>query len=196
MARGGPRKADGPSKKGAKATVTLLTLPNQDEVVIPDMPDPNDFISLPGVQGNLAPYAEAALDEAGVDTAPVDLLEEPEFDVDWNPAVKRWWHDIWSSPMSSEFVKADIHGLYMACYYMHESLNPFYKLSDRLAAGRAWENQVKNYGLNPSARESLRWQVAQGTMAQQRTNQVREAASAVRNTKGVNDMAALYSRNG
>lgn len=153
MARGGPRKAGGPSKK----KITIKHLEDRSDAEVPAMPDPNHWIPAP--QG---PAEETEVD----------------FEAEWSPAVVAWWEDIWTSPMSSEFVDSDIHGLYMACVYLHESLNPFYKISDRVKNAQAWEATIKNYGLTPTARESLRWQVAQGTQAQNRTNQLRAQAKA------------------
>ena len=36
----------------------------------------------------------------------------------WHPFVKRWWAQIWASPMSDEFHESDIHRLYMAASLM------------------------------------------------------------------------------
>ena len=91
---------------------------------------------------------------------------ELDFEPQWAKPVVKWWNDIWTSPMSQEFVESDIHGLYMACVYLHESLNPYYKVAERLKNAQAWETTIAKYGLTPTARESLRWQVAQGTQAQ------------------------------
>ena len=62
----------------------------------------------------------------------------------------------------------------MGCVYLQESLNPYLKVADRIKNAQAWEKVVKDFGLQPSARESLRWQVAQGTQAQNRTDQIRQ----------------------
>ncbi len=36
----------------------------------------------------------------------------------WHPFVKRWWAQIWASPMSDEYHESDIHRLYMAASLM------------------------------------------------------------------------------
>ena len=148
MARGGPRKAGGPSKK----KVFQKVLEDQSEAEVPPMPNAEDWIPVP--QG---PAEETELD----------------FEPQWAKPVQEWWRSIWTSPMSSEFVDSDIHGLYMACVYLHESLNPYLKVADRIKHAQAWESTIAKYGLTPTARESLRWQVAQGTQAQNRTDQLR-----------------------
>lgn len=195
MARGGPRNADGPSKKGSKATVTLLTGQGLEET--PPMPPAEDWIQLPTIQTDTRGYNDTAvLKAANINTDPdPNQFSEEEMKPEWSPAVVRWWEAIWSSPMASEFVKADIHGLFLGCYYLHESLNPFYKLTDRVNAAKAFENTLKNYGLTPSARESLRWNIAQGQAAQKRTDQIRASSSAGKKTSN-SDVADMYKRHG
>lgn len=186
---GSPRKAGGPSKKGSKAAVTLLKV--NPDLEIPPMPPAEDWISFPHqIYANKG--GNHMLEKAGL--MQQDGEEWTGDIADWNPAVVRWWRDIWSSPMAGEFADSDIHGLYLACYYLHEALNPFYKPSERNAMAKSFENVQKNYGLTPSARESLRWQVAQGTAAQNRTDQLRAAASKGSPIKESADIYDLYNR--
>lgn len=195
MARGGARKADGPSKKAGRSNFKALSPSEIEE--IPPMPDKSQWASLEQIMkakaNDVDPKKRNAADQAAYDQE--DPLDDGEIELEWSQPVQDWWQDIWSSPMSNEFVQSDIHGLYMACYYFEESLNPFYKATDRIAFAKQFENTVKNYGLNPSARETLRWTVSQGQAAQQRTNQMRAAAG-----KGVelagDSLADLYGRHG
>lgn len=196
MPRGGPRKAGGPSKKGSKSRVTLLT--SDVELEVPPLPDPNDWIAPPHFVETPKEEEKAVI---RMDTPDADIEamwpDDPALDdieVEWCGAVVKWWHDIWSSPMAGEFVHSDIHSLYLACYYLHESLNAYYRPSDRLAFGKQFQATIKDFGLTPSARESLRWQVAQGTMAQQRTDQVRAAASASTDRSKLSSVEDIYSQ--
>lgn len=170
MARGGARKAGGPSKKGAKAAVKILTPVDATPSDIPPLPEYHDyFIPLPG-------------------------REDPA-DGEWFKAVQDWWDSIWLSPMTREWLASDIHTLYQAAALLQESLNPFYKLGDRIKAQKAHQEILKMYGLTPLAREQLRWSVAQGEAAATRTNQLRAAAPKTVSAKVVRDeMQALYSR--
>lgn len=114
---------------------------------------------------------------ANVDTAfpPIDPdTRKPN----WPTPVQRWWNDIWSSPMSNEFVHSDIQGLYMAAFYLAQALNPFAKLSDRLAAGKAHEACIRNYGLNPMARRTLQWEIERTKEAQERGAKRRSSSGA------------------
>lgn len=190
MARGGPRKADGPSKKGSRVSTTVLSTPEIIEV--PPMPPAEDWIGLPLV-GERKGADKRTAELAGYDDD--GAFDEEEMVPEWSPAVVKWWNDIWTSPMASQFDSSDIHGLYLGCYYLHESLNPFYKLTERTAAAKQFENTLKNYGLNPSAREGLRWQIAQGTAAQKRTDQIRSSMSSTYgDKKSSSEQQDMYRR--
>lgn len=110
------------------------------------MPDPMQYVSSPFPPGS-------------------DLYTEPA----WFPAVKDWWTDIWSSPMSSEFNDSDVHGLYLGCMFFQESLNPLNKMAERMSAATKFEAVVRNYGLNPMARRALQWEIDRGDTADKRT---------------------------
>ena len=153
MTMGRPRKPGGRADKKDPRKTTILE--NNDEAEVPEMPHAADWLPIP----------EHLLDD-GVE----------ENDIEWCEPVKAWWHDIWTSPMASEFVKSDIHTLHVACVYLHEGLNPYYKLSDRLKSLSSFEATIKNFGLTPVSRENLRWAVSQGEQAQNRTNQLRSQA--------------------
>lgn len=96
--------------------------------------------------------------------------------VEWPQPVVRWWNDIWSSPMSNEFVDSDIHGLYLACFYMSQVLNPWLKMSDRISASKAYETQVRNFGLNPMSRRTLQWEIERTEEAKAKGEKRRQRA--------------------
>ena len=93
----------------------------------------------------------------------------------WYPAVVAWWNDIWSSPMSSEFSDSDMHGLYMGCKQLQESLNPRNKATEQAAFMTKFEQTSRNFGLNPMARRSLQWEIDRGDEANDRTDKRRQA---------------------
>lgn len=94
----------------------------------------------------------------------------------WPLPVRQWWNDIHRSPMSSEYVEADLPGLYAAASYLAQGLDPKNKLAERLKLLQAWESTIKAYGGSPVARENLKWQISQGEQAEQRTKKIRERA--------------------
>lgn len=88
-----------------------------------------------------------------------DGNEVPDAPVEWSSAVVTWWESIWSSPMSNEYHDADIHQLYLACFYLQQTLNPYLKMSDRLNSSKSYEATIKNFGLTPMSRRSLQWEI-------------------------------------
>lgn len=176
---GRPPKADGgrrghaASMRGQKST-NKKVLETPDNPEIPALPPAEDFLS--------SPFG-------------------PEEDVAWSPPVVSWWEATWTSPMSQEFViPADLHGLYLGCYYLEKSLDPTLKPAEQNGWVKSFFQVQKDYGLNPSARETLKWQVAQGEDAQRRTNRLRtpepEETKPTEDTRDHHkDIIELYKRN-
>ncbi|ATS93084.1 hypothetical protein SEA_PATIO_2 [Gordonia phage Patio] len=127
-------------KKAGTSKAVLSTVVDHD---IPTLPPAEEWLRT----------SEELVVAAMADVPPDELAH------DWPEPVKRWWNDIWSSPMSNEFVHSDIHGLYLACFYMAQVLNPALKMSDRISASKAYETQVRNFGLNPMSRRTLQWEI-------------------------------------
>lgn len=152
------------NSRNKSSAATLVPVVNPD---IPPMPPARDWLQ------TLDESFDPKEDESGKrkrgrpsEVAPGPPPSEPE----WNPAVTAWWHDIWSSPMSAEFHESDVHGLYLACFYLHTTLSPWIKMSDRLAAASKYEAAIRNFGLNPMSRRSLQWEIAKVDEAHERAS--------------------------
>lgn len=78
--------------------------------------------------------------------------------IDWHELTKRWWADIWSSPMAPEYTESDINGLFrVAMLY-----NDFWTADTAKARAEAQvrlEKADTDYGTNPLARRRLEWQI-------------------------------------
>lgn len=86
---------------------------------------------------------------------PADLVEG-----DWHPAVVTWWRDLWSSPMAPEYVDSDRHGLLMLAVLLDRYWRePTTQLAAEIRLQRAC------YGLSPTDRQRLRWEVDRGEQA-------------------------------
>lgn len=144
MAGRGPAAKDASTRQRRNKTSTKAVLHAVENPDIPPLPPAGDWLG--GIEDSTTP-----------DEAP------PR---EWPTPVARWWEDIWSSPMSSEFTDSDIHGLYLACFYMAQVLNPWLKMSDRISASKAYETQVRNFGLNPMSRRTLQWEIERTEEAQ------------------------------
>lgn len=80
-------------------------------------------------------------------------------DRDWHPLTRAWWIDAFRSPMSGEFLAADVHGLARVAvlvddFWTADTPNARARLSAeiRLAA--------QGFGLTPIDRRRLQWEVA------------------------------------
>jgi hypothetical protein len=153
MAGRGPAPKDASVRARANKASTKATLyAIEGEVTIPPMPAAEHYVP--------CPFPESS---------------EFYYEAFWYPAVEQWWIDIWSSPMSSEFSESDMHGLYMGCMFLQETINPRNKATERAAFATKLEQINRNYGLNPMARRSLQWEIDRGDEATDRTDKRRQA---------------------
>ena len=73
---------------------------------------------------------------------------------DWHKLTRAWWRDVWRSPMASEYLQVDLHGLYM----LAALLDRFWQApSTALAAEIRQQRQC--FGLTPIDRRRLQWEV-------------------------------------
>jgi len=89
-------------------------------------------------------------------------------EVEWHPLTRRWWKDVWSSPMATEYVRADEHGLFRLAVLIDKF---WIKPSIRLAAEIRLQQQA--FGLTPLDRRRLEWSVEQAEQAKDRTDRQR-----------------------
>jgi hypothetical protein len=74
--------------------------------------------------------------------------------MDWHPMTRRWWRDVWGSPMATEYVRADEHALFRLAVL----INAFWhKPSTTLASEIRLQQQA--FGLTPLDRRRLEWSV-------------------------------------
>lgn len=94
---------------------------------------------------------------------------------EWHPLTVAWWHDIWPSPMASEWHSSDITGLYaLAMLYDSFFKSPSEKKHAELRNART------PYGLTPLDRRRLEWSIETTKKAQsdaQRRTQPQQSAS-------------------
>lgn len=90
-------------------------------------------------------------------------------DVDWHPMVKRWWRDLWKSPMATEYITLDHSGLFRVAM-LHNDFWTADTPKERAEAQVRLEKADGDFGTSPLARRRLEWQIeetdakqAQGT---------------------------------
>lgn len=79
----------------------------------------------------------------------------------WHPMVVDWWHDVWTSPMATEYTQADVHGLVMLADLMEK----YWRTGDeKLATEIRLQRQC--FGLTPIDRRRLQWEIQRGEEAE------------------------------
>lgn len=72
----------------------------------------------------------------------------------WHPLTVAWWRDVWRSPMATEYLQADTHGLYRLAALVDKF---WVEPNKDLAAEIRLEQQC--FGLTPIDRRRLQWEV-------------------------------------
>lgn len=79
----------------------------------------------------------------------------------WRPEVRQWWRDVWTSPMATEYVRADLHGLVL----LADLLDRYWQ-SPTAALATEIRLQRQCFGLSPIDRRRLQWEVERGEAAE------------------------------
>lgn len=72
----------------------------------------------------------------------------------WHELTIAWWADVWASPMAPEFLRADIHGLYL----LADLIDTYWRKPNAKLAGEI-RQQRQCFGLTPIDRRRLQWEV-------------------------------------
>ena len=84
----------------------------------------------------------------------------------WHIQTLAWWTSIWQSPMATEFLESDVHGLVM----LAELWDAFWKMPaketrKRAALAQEIRMQGQRFGLSPIDRRRLQWEVERAETA-------------------------------
>jgi hypothetical protein len=85
--------------------------------------------------------------------------------VKWNPRTLEWWKSVWASPMATEFLDSDVHGLTT----LAELEDEFHRTTDvrtRLELVKEIRLQRQAFGLTPIDRRRLQWEVRRADEAE------------------------------
>lgn len=95
----------------------------------------------------------------------------------WTTQTKRWWDEVWSSPMAGEFDPSDLHGLLILAVLVDVFWrDPCPDNAKELRLHRA------AFGLTPIDRRRLQWEIERGeeaaaSTAERRTPKAVKAAA-------------------
>ena len=76
----------------------------------------------------------------------------------WHPAAVRYWHMLWTSEMSPEWLDSDYDNVVICTYLYHDFWTATSATQRKEAAGEL-RLQRKSLGLDPMARRSLEWAI-------------------------------------
>lgn len=107
---------------------------------------------------------------------------------DWHPLTLQFWEDTWSSPMATEYLIADIHGLFRLAVLIDDFWR---KPSGALSAEIRLMQQP--YGLTPLDRRRLEWSVEQSEDAKDRGSERRRRAQTTQNPISGVDPRSVFS---
>lgn len=90
----------------------------------------------------------------------------------WHPEAVRWWHDVWSSPMSPEWDESDEHNVIL-CALLYNDIWIAESAKERKDAAGEFRLQRKDLGLTPYDRRRLEWTIESADEAKERGDQRR-----------------------
>jgi len=107
------------------------------------------------------------VDDAAPITKAPQLPDNPSGE-DWHDMTVQFWQDLWLSPMTSEYIRADIHGLLRLLVLVDMFWRkPTVSLSGEIRL------MGQLFGLSPIDRRRLEWQVVNSEDAKDKHNQRR-----------------------
>jgi hypothetical protein len=95
--------------------------------------------------------------------APMTASGEPG----WHHLTIKWWHDVWSSPMSAEWDGSDLHNLYILAALENDFWTAI-NAAGRKDAEAAIRMHRKDLGLTPYDRRRLEWTIESADEAKDR----------------------------
>jgi len=92
----------------------------------------------------------------------------------WHPMARRWWNDVWASPMHHQFLRGDEPALLRLMVLV----DTFWK-TQALDVAREIRMLEREFGLTPLSRRRLEWNVVQAEEAKDKFEQRRVSRAKV-----------------
>lgn len=148
------------ARRNKASTATELVVRDPDTVEVPTMPPRYEIVKGKDEDGNKI---------------------ETRVEREWHPEAVAVWNEAWTSPMADEFLPGDYAGIRRLAVLEHQFWETFERgattglamMADALA------RISKRYGLDPAARRSLQWTVAQTEESQARVAGMRRPVEAI-----------------
>lgn len=108
-----------------------------------------------------------AVDGVEIPELPDRIDDDGEL-IPWHPMALDFWEEVWSSPMVSEYLDADVPGLLV----LANLTDAYWKGVDKGQVGKELAAEIRlqrvDYGLTPIARRRLQWEVERTEEAKDR----------------------------
>lgn len=75
---------------------------------------------------------------------------------EWHQMTVKFWKDVWNSPMSIEYLRADLHGLFRLAILVNQ-----FWLAPSVNLSREIRMMGQLFGLSPIDRRRLEWSIEQ-----------------------------------
>lgn len=102
-----------------------------------------------------------------------EVPDLPERPAGWTEMTRDWWEDVWSSPMSQEWDRSDIHNVLMAAA-VYDDMWTAETAKERKDAAAEYRLQRVDLGLSPYSRRRLEWTIESADEAKERGQQRRQ----------------------
>lgn len=93
----------------------------------------------------------------------------------WHPHTRKRWKAIYSSPMASEYDESDFYGL-LDLAHLWDRAHKAETETTSVKLAQEIRMQEQRWGVDPSARRRLHWEIDRGEAAVQRTRKRRNRA--------------------
>lgn len=124
--------------------------------------------------------------------------ERFEWDVEWDLQTLAWWADVWTSPMSKEWDRSDLHNVVVVAL-LYDDIWKASSAKERKDALAEYRLQRADLGLSPYARRRLEWTIETAEDAKAKGAKRREAGTRTgpaQSSKGSKDpRAGLHAVN-
>lgn len=145
----GPTPKDPSVRQRRNKTTTAARLSAVPDVEVPDLPE-----------------------RMAYDPKADEYVERP-----WHPRTLAWWETVWASPMASEFLDADVEGLFLLAE-LEDDFHLARGAKERIDLAKEIRLQRQCYGLTPIDRRRLQWEVERGEQAETAREKRRRARTA------------------
>lgn len=109
------------------------------------------------------------------------LPERGKNEKPWHPETRKFWREVWASPMAAEYIAADVTGLVIVAELMDR-----FNYGDATVAAEI-RLQRQCFGLTPLDRRRLQWEIERGESAEKRRTRMAQSGAAQPAARGAKD---------